>query len=63
MIERGFGRIVAVASTSGLKGCPYVSAYSTAKHALIGLTRALAAETAKNGVTVNAVCPGHPIPT
>ena len=59
MIERGFGRIVNVASTSGLKGYPYVSAYCAAKHALVGLTRALAAETATRVVTVNAVCPGY----
>lgn len=58
MIERKFGRIVAVASTAGLKGYPYVSAYCAAKHAVIGLVRALAVETAKTGVTVNAVCPG-----
>ena len=59
MMERGFGRIVNIASTAGLKGYPYVSAYCAAKHALVGLTRALAVETAKSGVTVNAVCPGY----
>lgn len=58
MIAGGFGRIVAVASTAGLKGYPYVSAYCAAKHAVIGLVRALALETARTGVTVNAVCPG-----
>ena len=59
MIERGFGRVVNVASTAGLKGYPYVTAYCAAKHALVGLTRALAAETATRGVTINAVCPGY----
>ena len=58
MVERDFGRIVAVASTAGLKGYPYVSAYCAAKHGVIGLVRALALETARTGVTVNAVCPG-----
>ena len=58
MVERRFGRIVAVASTAGLKGYPYVSAYCAAKHGVVGLVRALALETATSGVTVNAVCPG-----
>lgn len=57
MIARKFGRIVAVASTAGLKGYPYVSAYCTTKHAVVGLVRSLAIETARSGVTVNAVCP------
>jgi 3-hydroxybutyrate dehydrogenase len=59
MMARKFGRIVAVASTAGLKGYAYVSAYCAAKHAVVGLVRALALETAKTGVTVNAVCPGY----
>ena len=58
MSARGFGRIVAIASTAGLKGYAYVSAYCAAKHAVVGLVRALALETAASGVTVNAVCPG-----
>jgi NAD(P)-dependent dehydrogenase (short-subunit alcohol dehydrogenase family) len=59
MVERGFGRIINIASTAGLKGYPYVTAYVAAKHAVIGFTRALALETAKQGVTVNALCPGY----
>jgi NAD(P)-dependent dehydrogenase (short-subunit alcohol dehydrogenase family) len=58
MADHGFGRIVAIASTAALKGYAYVSAYCTAKHAVLGLVRSLALETATTGVTVNAVCPG-----
>ncbi|QND66982.1 SDR family oxidoreductase [Mesorhizobium loti] len=58
MAARKAGRIVFIASTAGLKGYAYVAPYVAAKHGVVGLMRALAVETAKSGVTVNAVCPG-----
>jgi NAD(P)-dependent dehydrogenase (short-subunit alcohol dehydrogenase family) len=58
MLARKAGRIVFVASTAGLKGYAYVAPYVAAKHGVVGLMRALAAETAKSGITVNVVCPG-----
>ncbi len=58
MVERQWGRVVTVASVAGLTGLPYTAAYSASKHAVIGLTRCVAAEVAEKGVTVNAVCPG-----
>ncbi|MEQ1951068.1 SDR family NAD(P)-dependent oxidoreductase [Mesorhizobium sp. CN2-181] len=58
MAKRKQGRIIFVASTAGLKGYGYVAPYVAAKHGVVGLMRALAAENTKTGVTVNAVCPG-----
>lgn len=59
MLETGWGRVVNVASIAGKVGAPYISAYCASKHAVVGFTRAVAAEVAAKGVTVNAVCPGY----
>jgi NAD(P)-dependent dehydrogenase (short-subunit alcohol dehydrogenase family) len=58
MMERGWGRVVNVASVAGLAGDRFISAYAAAKHAVIGFTRSAAAESGPHGVTINAVCPG-----
>jgi NAD(P)-dependent dehydrogenase (short-subunit alcohol dehydrogenase family) len=59
MLERGWGRVVNVASIAGKTGQPYIAAYAASKHGLLGLTRCAALEVAARGVTVNAVCPGY----
>jgi 3-hydroxybutyrate dehydrogenase len=59
MLQQGFGRVVNIASTAGLRGAAYVSAYVSSKHAVVGFTRALALEYASRNITVNAVCPGY----
>jgi NAD(P)-dependent dehydrogenase (short-subunit alcohol dehydrogenase family) len=59
MVERGYGRIVVVASVAAKRGEPYISAYTASKHGILGVVRSAAAELASKGVTVNAVCPGY----
>jgi NAD(P)-dependent dehydrogenase (short-subunit alcohol dehydrogenase family) len=59
MIERGWGRIINIASIAGKTGAPYIAAYSASKHGVLGLTRSVSQEVASKGITVNAVCPGY----
>jgi NAD(P)-dependent dehydrogenase (short-subunit alcohol dehydrogenase family) len=59
MLERGWGRVINIASIAGKTGAPYVSAYAASKHGVLGLTRSVALEVAPRGVTLNAICPGY----
>jgi NAD(P)-dependent dehydrogenase (short-subunit alcohol dehydrogenase family) len=59
MVERRYGRVVVIASVAAKRGEPYITAYAASKHGILGVVRCAAAELARTGITVNAVCPGY----